>query len=807
MNPEKLLRKSYVTFIIIIFWGLWSFPQICTGQDIFRPSSHTDLALKTTNPGNAYDPVSGSAADIETNVDAFPSIIFDTFSPPTTSVYSSLRLYVKRSSTVHTDDKWGIKYSTNGGSSWRSLDSMSSQTISAPSDIWVELDTSQDLNQLQVRIDTDKKKKADNGYVHIYDIRVEGEIATTPYLNQSAYRFFEVNGYSGEFYEKVSNSRGTDEAKAMAIDSTSMYVVGFALGKWRIERRWLNNGSLVAGFGPDDDGVVIGEDTWGEANAIAIDDTYMYVAGDDYTGYDYRWRIEKRLLSNGSLVTDFDGDGVVISDPSGDNDAAYGIAIHGDFIYVVGSDRSPGASDAQWRIEKRDCDYGSLEEVIVVNFSVDDDIPYAIAVDPPSVVPPSMYVVGYDRIPGSSSRRGRSNRGSSNAEWRIEKRSLLAISDLQGSEISNPTNDFDIARGIAIDSPYMYVIGFDQLGFFDTEWRIEQRLLEDLTLTPGLGGDFGDNNDGIITADYGYDDQPTAIAIYGTHMYLAGFSTHIGSGGDTAWRIEKRNLGDGELVKTVVNDIDSEDNDKAFAIAVDSASVLPADASMYVAGYFTNSRFSDGFTDCFPDYPLDCFPDYLPDWRIVKRALGDLSLDLLEGLSISPFPSVLQNQSVDTLVNGNEFRLKMLLHVGTGPPPPPMSLPSNFYQFKLQYSYNNGGYEDITDRTPIAFKDNPIASDGTTIIGSGVLVDPKHTDGGVHLTEFQTFEKANNFTNSFDIEDGEDGMWDFSLYVNNAALGTYSFRIVIDNGTDEGLPLDDYIVPDPEVTVIPPPAP
>jgi len=737
MNPKKLLRKSYVTFIII-FWGLWSVPQICTGLDIFRPVSHTDLALKTTNPGNAYDTDTNSAADIETNVDAFPSIVFDTFSPTTTSVYSSLILKVIRSSTGHIDDKWGIKYSTDGGSNWSSLNGMSSQNIAtATATAMVDLNTSLDLNQLQVRIDTDRKKKADSGHVHIYDIWVEGEEAPTPTLEQSAYRFFGVND-SNDFYEKVSNIPGTDEAKAMAIDSSSMYVVGFELGKWRIEKRNLNDGDLIYG--------ITNEDTWGEANAIAIDGAYMYVAGEDYTGDNYRWRIEKRRLSNLSLDLDFGIDGVVISDPSGNNDAAFGIAIDGTHMYVVGSDRSLGASDAQWRIEKRACSDGSLEDVTVVNFSVDDDIPYAIAVDSTS-----MYVVGYDRIPGSSNKPGKGNKGSSssNAEWRIEKRSLSDLSVL-GSVNSNPTDDFDTARGIAIDGTHMYVIGSDELGFFDTRWHIEKRDLSDLL---SLNLSFG--TDGIITEDYGYDDRPTAIAIDGTHMYVAGFSSDPGSGGDTAWRIEKRLLSDGSLVEAVVNDIDSENNDRAFAIAVDTS-------YMYVAGYFTN--FS------------------LPDWRIVKRELSDLSLDLLENLSTL---TLLQDQPVN-LNNGDEFRLKMLLHVDGDPLP----FPSNLYQFKLQYSDSSSStFYDITDITPIAFKDNPIASDGTalSILGSGD--DPSHSG---HTTLVQTFEEANNFTNSESaIEDGQDGMWDFSLYVvNSADPDTYTFRIVIDDGT----PLNFYSI-------------
>jgi hypothetical protein len=743
MNQKKPLRKFYVTFIII-FWGLWSFPQICTALDIFRPDSFTDLASKTTAPTNAYDADPGTSADIETNADAFPSIIFDDWPVTTPGEYSSLRLYVNRSSTGHIDDKWGIKYSTNGGSSWSSLDSMSSQYIEFASDISVALDTSLDLSDLKVRIDTDRNKKADSGQVQIYEIWVEGEIAPTPILTQSAYRFFGTTD-SSDFYEKVNDITdpvpGTDKAQAIAIDGTHMYVVGFEVGKWRIEKRELVSGSL--------DYKIINDDSPGKANAIAIDDTYMYVVGSELD----KWRIEKRYLENGNLETDFGVGGVVTSDPSENNDVAHGIAIYDGYMYIVGSDRSLGASDAQWRIEKRDCETSSLVEEIVVNFSVDNDIPYAIAVDGGS-----MYVVGYDRFPGSSSKPGKGKKGSSssNAEWRIEKISLSDLS-LQGSVSSNPTDDFDTARGIAIDGTHMYVIGSDELGLglFGTQWRIEKRSLSNLSPDSNFG------TAGIITADYGSDDRPTGIAIDGTHMYVAGFSADFGGGGDTAWRIEKRLLSDGSLVAAVVNDIDSEGNDRALAIAIDTAPIDPADHTMYVAGYFTNSS--------------------LPDWRIVKRELSDLSLDLLEDL-LDPLAAQ------DTPVNRNyldEFRLRMLLHVDGDP------LPLNLYQFKLQYSVDGSPFSDITDQTDIAFKDNPIASDGTAILG--IVGDPLHFPD---TTIEQTFEEANNFTNSVEeIGDGEDGMWDFSLFVNSAASATYSFRIVREDGT----PLVYSIYP--EVTV------
>jgi hypothetical protein len=80
----------------------------------------------------------------------------------------------------------------------------------------------------------------------------------------------------------------------------------------------------------------------------------MYVVGYDYSPKYCRWRIEKRSLTDGSLVSAFGTGGVVTSKPSVGWDRAYSIAIDSAAMYVAGRDRSPGElEDWQWRIEKR----------------------------------------------------------------------------------------------------------------------------------------------------------------------------------------------------------------------------------------------------------------------------------------------------------------------------------------------------------------------------------------------------------------------------------------------------------------------
>jgi hypothetical protein len=71
----------------------------------------------------------------------------------------------------------------------------------------------------------------------------------------------------------VTGPSSSNVANAVAKDSTYMYVVGRDLLYFRIEKRLLSNGSLVNGFGTS--GVVIGDNPSKEAYCIAFDSTYL----------------------------------------------------------------------------------------------------------------------------------------------------------------------------------------------------------------------------------------------------------------------------------------------------------------------------------------------------------------------------------------------------------------------------------------------------------------------------------------------------------------------------------------------------
>ena len=396
----------------------------------------------------------------------------------------------------------------------------------------------------------------------------------TPPLSSGAL----VSGFGTGGVVTSNPSTDYDAAQGIAIDSTAMYVVGYdsspGNNQWRIEKRSLTDGSLVSGFGTG--GVVTVNPSTGsdQPYAIAIDSTAMYVVGYDSSPGDEQWRIEKRSLTDGSLDTGFDTDGVVTSNPSVGLDEAFGIAIDSTAMYVVGYDSSPG--DEQWRIEKRSLSDGSLVSgfgtggVVTVNPSSGNewasDQAYAIAIDTTA-----MYVVGFDKWPA-------------NLQWRIEKRSLADGSLVSGFGAggvvrNNPSTAWDIAQGIAIDSTAMYVVGRDQSPG-NQQWRIEKRSLTDGSPVPGFG------TGGVVTNNpsTGHD-YANAIAIDSTAMYVVGRDRGPGIG-YYQWRIEKRSLTNGNLVPGfgtggVVTVDPSTWHEQANAIAIDST-------AMYVVGWDTS---------------------------------------------------------------------------------------------------------------------------------------------------------------------------------------------------------------------------
>lgn len=343
----------------------------------------------------------------------------------------------------------------------------------------------------------------------------------------------------------------SDLAYAVAVDGSGIYVVGYDYPpsipqfEWRIEKRNLANGSLVW--------VQTSDPSSGNDGAydVAVDSSGIYVVGTDTSpgpgSGNSQWRIEKRKLTDGSLIWN------QTNNPSPISDSALGVAVDSSGVYIVGSDNSPGLADYQWRIEKRNLADGSLIWSQTSDPSTSADSAYDVAVDATGA-----YVVGYDNAAG-------------NHEWRIEKRNLTDGS-LLWSQTSNPTAGFNVAEAVAVDGSGVYVVGYETpAGSSDHMWRMEQRDLTTGTLI------WQQTNNPSGGRDYAH-----AVAVDISGIYVAGTDKPT-SEAESEWRIEKRSRADGTLIPSfgaggVIQEDISGGDDSAYGTAVDSTGI-------YIVGY------------------------------------------------------------------------------------------------------------------------------------------------------------------------------------------------------------------------------
>ena len=339
-----------------------------------------------------------------------------------------------------------------------------------------------------------------------------------------------------QIWTQTSNpSSNIDAARGVAVNPTGIYVVGQddSYGdsncQWRIEERSLSGGNTVwIQTNNPSNGFDYPQD-------VGVDSTGIYVVGYDYSLGNNQWRIEKRSLTTGSTTW------IQTSNPSSNSDVAYDVAVDSTGIYVVGYDNSPGNS--QWRIEKRSLLDGSTIWVQTNNPTIYTEVANSVAVDSTGI-----YVVGDDNSPGDS-------------QWRIEKRSLTDGSTIW-VQTNNPSSSSEEACGVAVDLTGIYVIGTDNsLG--NTQWRIEKRsLLDGSTI-------WVQTSNPSSNSDVAYD-----VAVDSTGIYVVGYDW---SPGNFQWRIEKRNLTDGNTIWIQTSNPSSGD-DRAYDVAVDSTGI-------YVVGY------------------------------------------------------------------------------------------------------------------------------------------------------------------------------------------------------------------------------
>ncbi len=460
------------------------------------------------------------------------------------------------------------------------------------------------------------------------------------FLNVNRVKATPTNG--NIIWTQTNNPSTNNAASGVAVDGTGVYVVGYDLipdlgnAEWRMEKRSLITGAVTW---TQTENPSAGDD---QAKGVAVDGTGVYVVGFDYSAGNLEWRVEKRSLTTGAVTW------TQTENPSAGGDQAFGVAVDGTGVYVVGGDNVPGGSDYEWRVEKRSLTTGALiptfgsAGVVQENPSAGSDSATGVAVDAAGV-----YVVGSDASPG-------------NLEWRVEKCSLTtgALIPTFGSAgvvQENPSVSGDQAFGVAVDATGVYVVGFDYSAGYT--WRVEKRSLTTGALIPTFG------SAGVVQENPSTYDVAQGVAVDATGVYVVGVDN---SPGNAEWRIEKRSLITGAVTWTQTEN-PSAGNNVPYGVAVDATGV-------YVVGI----DHSPGNLE----WRMEKRNPGLPLWIVGIQLVGGWNLVSLPVVPVSSVPNVLLAQLTLTATVGIVWSF-------TGTPTPTWK----FYNPKT----NTGTLTSITD--------------------------------------------------------------------------------------------------------------
>lgn len=156
--------------------------------------------------------------------------------------------------------------------------------------------------------------------------------------------------------------------------------------------------------------------------------------------------------------------------------------------------------------------------------------------------------------------------------------------------------------------------------------------------------------------------------------------------------------------------------------------------------------------------------------------------------SVVPAGSLALNSTLlDNPARNSAYRLRFLHHV-TG-----KAADANTLSLKLQAAPKVGAcdtsffgevYSDVTSSSALKYY-----TENSTGDGAGIDAHPNDPSHSGHTNVLQTYETANNFSNINAISVGQDGLWDFALYVDDAILGgSFCLRVV----NSDGSPLASY---------------
>ena len=337
-------------------------------------------------------------------------------------------------------------------------------------------------------------------------------------------------------------SSNTDRITAVAAEGPYVYLAGYDYDgttgfDWRIEKRRLDTGALVAGFGTD--GVVRdGLTNEDRPTSMAVYGDWLIVSGGDMSASNYEWRTRIYDKEDGSVVM-----GKTIN-PSTGEDRIEGIVVDGDYLFLAGRQYDAANGDWEMRLEKRALDtldlvsaFGSGGVVTDDPYETTNDYYTAIAVDDSYVyvagrtkgyLDTNICVDKYDKTTGAPDT-------SFGTSGRVELGSLTGYYS-------------EGAAGIVVSGGYIYLLG----GYCYTngaspyEWNY--LMLYRLDAADGsVDTVFAGGSDYItINPDGTSALTENPLAADGKYLFLV-TSTNNSESADNQWYVEKRSLSSGEI--------------------------------------------------------------------------------------------------------------------------------------------------------------------------------------------------------------------------------------------------------------------
>lgn len=599
-------------------------------------------------------------------------------------------------------------------------------------------------------------------------------------VDQSAYRF-SINADNNTPARLTSNlTAANDTINGTAVDTNNsvFYTVGDNAASWVVEKRRIADGSLCtstncgATFGTA--GRIVQDvagSTTEKAYGVTVDPSNdaIYVVGNDQAVAAGQWRIEKRSASTGALITGFGTNGVIQRDLSpGDDTALVALLdrVNG-YLYVGGYDSGLSNGNNRWSLHKYRTDNGSIcsaancgttfgtAGIYTYSFaSNSNDRVAALEIDPTRTY---LYVAGY-----STSTNGKT-------QWTMQKMrandaALCSAANCgtqfgtNGIYTNDPTNRDDKIKTLQVDSAggAIYLGGYEQNTATSSQWRIEKLNLDTGILINGFGGSgCATNQNGALCTNFstGYGSLES-LSLDGAGGYIYSLGVMDEQGPDSQWRIQKRNRSDGSLVSDWASNGTASVNPSANLDPPNSI-VIDVDRGLLWATGGDRSISTTDMQWYFTQLQLDTGTLWLAPQDTVAAASTNIT-----------------------------FRLRLLLHTSSQ-----NLLASDARQFKLKYSPRVGtcdtsfvgeSYVDVATggSSEILYHDNP--NNAEAAAATALPGDPVH---GTDTSVLQTIEEANNFTNTSDVLNGRDGLWDFVLKDNNA-FGAYCFKVVNSDGTD-----------------------